>query len=120
MKAIIWLLAFGICAGLGYWIWLSRRRWDERKRASEERFASFLAQTMKPAAKVEAAPAAAKVPDAGPPKLLFEAAARAGEAGEPALSIQLYARLIARFPDSALAPQARAAVDAQKAKLARH
>jgi len=126
MKAIIWLLVFGILAGLAYWIWVSRRRWEERKRASEERFASFMAQTMKPAAK-EAAAAAPTVPaalaapaaDAGAQKLLFDAAAKAGEAGEAALSIQLYARLIVRFPDSALAPQARAAVEAQKARLAR-
>ena len=52
-------------------------------------------------------------------KLLFEAAAKAGEAGEPALSIQLYARLIARYPDSAFVAQARAAVEAQKSKLAK-
>ena len=51
-------------------------------------------------------------------KLLFEAAAKAGEAGEPVLSIQLYARLLARYPDSALGAQARAAVEAQKKKLA--
>jgi hypothetical protein len=123
MKAIVWLLVFGILAGLAYWIWVSRRRWEERKRASEERFASFMAQTMKPAAKaaaptVHVAPAAPAA-DAGAQKLLFDAAAKAGEAGEPALSIQLYARLIVRFPDSALAPQARAAVEAQKARLAR-
>jgi hypothetical protein len=126
MKAIVWLLVFGILAGLAYWIWVSRRRWEERKRASEERFASFMAQTMKPAAKAAAAaaptvPAALAAPaaDAGAQKLLFDAAAKAGEAGEAALSIQLYARLIVRFPDSALAPQARAAVEAQKARLAR-
>ena len=126
MKAIVWLLAFGILAGLGYWIWVSRRRWEERKRASEERFATFVAQTMKPPAKAQpAAPAAAAaaaptvVVDAAPQKLLFDAAAKAGEAGEPALSIQLYARLIARYPDSALATQARAAVEAQKTRLAR-
>jgi outer membrane protein assembly factor BamD (BamD/ComL family) len=52
-------------------------------------------------------------------KLLFEAAAKAAEAGEPVLSIQLYARLLARFPDSAFAAQARAAVEAQKLKLAK-
>ena len=85
-----------------------------------------MAQTMKPAAKAAAAaaptvPAALAAPaaDAGAQKLLFDAAAKAGEAGEAALSIQLYARLIVRFPDSALAPQARAAVEAQKARLAR-
>jgi hypothetical protein len=123
MRAIIWLLAFGILAGLAYWIWVSRRRWEERKRASEERFAAFMAQTMKPPApKAEPMSAAAPAPtvvDAAPQKLLFDAAAKAGEAGEPALSIQLYARLIARFPDGALATQARAAVEAQKARLAK-
>ena len=50
-------------------------------------------------------------------KLLFEAAHKAGEAGEPALAIQLYARLLARYPASAFAPQARAAVEALKKKL---
>jgi len=139
MKALIWLLVLGILAGLGYWMWLSSRRWAERKRASEERFASFMAQTMRPAAPrldplpaaapapaapAPAAPAPAAVPapaapGADPQRLLFEAAVKAGEAGEPALAIQLYARLIARFPQAPLAAQARAAVEAQKAKLAR-
>ncbi len=49
--------------------------------------------------------------------MLFEAAGKAGQAGEPALSIQLYARLIARYPQSALVGQARAAVDSHKKKL---
>ena len=52
-------------------------------------------------------------------RLLFDAAAKAGEAGEPVLSIQLYARLLARYPDSAFASQARAAVEAQKKNLAK-
>jgi outer membrane protein assembly factor BamD (BamD/ComL family) len=55
----------------------------------------------------------------GPPKLLFEAAHKAGEAGEPALAIQLYARLLSRYPQTAFADQARAAVEAQKKKLAK-
>ena len=50
-------------------------------------------------------------------KLLFEAATKAGEAGEAVLSIQLYARLVARYPHSALGAQARQAVEAQKKKL---
>jgi hypothetical protein len=50
-------------------------------------------------------------------RLLLEAAAKAGEAGEPVLSIQLYARLLARYPDSAFAAQAREAVEAQKKNL---
>jgi hypothetical protein len=52
-------------------------------------------------------------------KLLLEAAAKAGEAGEPVLSIQLYARLLARYPESGFAAQARAAVEAQKKNLAK-
>ena len=66
-----------------------------------------------------AEPAPAPAPDLGPQKLLFDAAAKAGEAGEPALSIQLYARLISRYPNSALAALARTAVAAQKARLAK-
>jgi hypothetical protein len=126
MKAIVWILALAIVAGLGYWIWLASRRYAERKLAAEARFTTFIAQTMRPAApKVDAAPAAAAAPaavpaaDLGVQKLLFEAAAKAGEAGEPALSIQLYARLIARHPNGAFAAQARAAVEAQKSKLPR-
>jgi hypothetical protein len=118
MKHMIWLIALGILAGLGYWIWLASRRWAERKRAAEERFASFMAQTMKPTAgapKLAAVPAA----DLGPQKLLLEAAAKAAEAGEPALAIQLYARLIARYPSGPFSAQARAAVEAQKSRLAR-
>jgi hypothetical protein len=116
MKQVIWLVALGIVGGLGYWIWVASRRWGERKRAAEERFASFMAQTMRPAApKLDPLPAA----DLAPQKLLLEAAAKAAEAGEPALSIQLYARLIARYPAGAFATQARAAVEAQKSKLAR-
>jgi hypothetical protein len=133
MKNVVWLIALGILAGLGYWVWLAMKRYGERKRAAEERFATFVAQTMKPPApSLEAAPAASKpaatpappkpaaapAHDLAPQALLFEAAAKAGEAGEPALAIQLYARLIARYPNGALVPQARAAVEAQKRRLA--
>jgi hypothetical protein len=51
--------------------------------------------------------------------LLFEAAHKAGEAGEPAIAIQLYARLLSRYPQTAFADQARAAVQAQKKKLSK-
>ena len=113
MKLMIWLLVLGAIGVFGYAIWTWRRRLEERRRASEERFAAFMAQA-KPAV-------AAKPADTGLPqqKLLFEAAAKAGEAGEPALSIELYARLLARFPDSAFAAQARSALEAQKQKLAK-
>ena len=112
MKLAMWLLAAAAIGLLGYAIWSWRRRWQERQRASEERLAAFIA---------EAKP---KQPEESPStvalqKLLFEAAAKAGEAGEPALSIQLYARLLARFPESGFAAQARSAVDAQKQKLAK-
>jgi hypothetical protein len=140
MKSVVWILTLGIAAGLAYWLWLASRRYAERKQAAEERFATFMAQTMRPAApKSDAAAAAIAAPvavaaaaapavapaaaapaaDLGLQKLLFEAAAKAGEAGEPALSIQLYARLIARYPQGAFAAQARAAVAQQKARLAR-
>jgi hypothetical protein len=59
----------------------------------------------------------AKAADLAKQRLLFDAAAKAGEAGEPVLSIQLYARLLARYPDSTFASQARAAVEAQKKNL---
>ena len=59
----------------------------------------------------------AKAADLAKQRLLFDAAAKAGEAGEPVLSIQLYARLLARYPESAFASQARAAVEAQKKNL---
>jgi hypothetical protein len=136
MKYMIWLVILGTLAGLGYSIWRLVRRWDERKRAAEARFASFMAQTMKPTAPkvdpvsapavkpvavpaVAVKPVAAPAVDLGQQKLLFEAATKAGEAGEPALSIQLYARLIARYPEGPFSTQARAAVEAQKSRLAR-
>lgn len=120
----MWLLLLGLTAGFGYWIWAASRRMDARRRASEERFASFMAQTLKPGAapRPEAAapkPQAAPAADLEPQWLLLEAATKAGAAGEPALSIQLYARLIARYPESPLAAQARSAVEQQKGKLAR-
>ena len=125
---MMWLLVVGLGAAFAYWIWTALRRLEERRRAAEDRFAAFVAQTAKPGApKPDAAPAASPAPtpqaapaaDLVPQRLLFEAATKASEAGEPALSIQLYARLIARYPDGALVAQARAAVEQQKSKLAR-
>ena len=52
-------------------------------------------------------------------KMLFEAAHKAGEAGEPALAIQLYGRLMARYPATAFADQVRAAVETLKKRLAK-
>jgi len=118
MKVVTWLLVLAAIGVLGYAVWTWRRRWQERQRVSEERFATFLAQA-RPAA--PAPEALAPAPDASLPqqRLLLEAAAKAGEAGEPALSIQLYARLLSRFPQTGFAAQARSAIEAQKLKLAK-
>jgi hypothetical protein len=115
MKLVMWLLAIAVIAVVAFGIVRWRKRREELARASEERSAAFMAEMM-----------AANRPKAAPPgdaaglakqKLLLEAAAKAGEAGEPVLSIQLYARLLARYPDSAFAAQAREAVEAQKKNL---
>jgi hypothetical protein len=109
MKQVFWFVVFAALAGLGYWYWSWSKRRAELKRAAEERFATFMAQAM---VSPKATPDPAQ-------RLLFDAASKAGEANEPVLSIQLYARLLARFPDTALATQARAAVEAQKKKVAK-
>lgn len=118
MRVLTWLLVIAAIGVLGYAFWTWRSRWLERQRAAEERFAALLAQARPAVPPVEPA---TSTPDLSLPqqKLLFEAAAKAGEAGEPALSIQLYARLLARYPESGFAAQARAAVEAQKQKLAK-
>ena len=110
MQTLAWLVLMAVAAMIAFSVWLMRKRWLARSRAAEDRMASFAAQTRPAPAKNEALPQQ---------KLLFEAAAKAAEAGEPALSIQLYARLVARYPDSGFTPEARAAVEAQKKKLAK-
>ena len=101
----------GLAWGLARW----RRQWTERQQAAEARMASFIAQAKPSISTV--APAAP--PPVGPQeRLLLDAATKAGEAGEPALSIQLYAKLLSRYPQTPFAAQARAAVEAQKKKLA--
>lgn len=120
MKQLVWLVAFVAVAGLAYALWAWQRRWTERKQASEERFASFMAQAMSSAsAATQAAAPAADLAELAKQKLLLDAASKAGEAGEPVLSIQLYARLLSRYPDTSYAGQARAAVEALKKKLAK-
>ena len=127
MMTALWLLLLAIAVAIGLLIRHNLRKWDERKAAEEERFANFMKGTAgvpaptAAATPISAAPAAAPSPAAGNDlalqKLLFDAAHKSGEAGEPALSIQLYARLLARYPASTLAEPARAAVEAQKKKL---
>jgi len=108
MELLFWVLLIAGGVGAGVWFRTWRRRQAEREQAAEQRLAAFVTQS-KPAAPV-ADPAQ---------KLLFDAAAKAGDANEPVLSIQLYARLLSRFPGSAFAEQARAAVEAQKKKVAK-
>jgi len=144
MKGFFWLVVFGFVLTAAGIVWYVLRKFKERQLAEEARMASFLAATagkariaeaLPPPAPAAAPPTAAAPANTGPislvpagavpaagdglaqQKLLFEAAHKAGEAGESALAIQLYARLLARYPASALAPQARAAVEALKRKL---
>jgi len=124
---MFWLLILAALAAGALWFWQARRRWDERRRAGEERFASFMADATKHAKPKELVdPAPPPPPPPAPPsgltqqKLLFDAASKAGEAGEPSLAVQLYERLLERYPQTAFAEQARAAAERQKEKLARN
>ena len=112
MKTLMWLMAIGSIAGIVVWFWKARERMRDRQQASEARFSAMMAE-MRPAT-------APVVADASLPqqRLLLEAATKAAEAGEPALSIQLYARLLSRYPQTQFASQARAAVEGQKKKIA--
>ena len=118
MKQFLFVILLGAFAALVIFFWIRYRAWAERQRASEGRFASFISEVRPPSAGAPT-PTAAIDPSLPQQKLLLEAASKAGEAGEAALSIQLYARLITRYPQSAFGPQARAAVEAQKKKLAK-
>jgi hypothetical protein len=112
MKMLVSFVLIAALAGLAFWLWTWYRQYAERRRMSEERFATVMVQAMGTQV-MPPADAAALAQQ----KLLYEAAAKAGEAGEAVLAIQLYARLISRYPQSALGAQARAAVEAQKKKL---
>jgi hypothetical protein len=133
MQTAFWLVLLGFVAvGCGT-VWYGMRRMREREAAEQGRLAAFMAATTGRAKMVEAAvpvppsqPAAPGLVQLSPigdivatQKLLFDAAHKAGEAGEAAIAIQLYARLLARYPQSAFADQARAAAEAQKKKLAK-
>jgi uncharacterized SAM-binding protein YcdF (DUF218 family) len=111
MKTLIWLLVIALVACFVYWLRRSLQRMEERRAAAEQRETSFLMEA-------RGAGLAAKGATPGvQEQLLHDAATKAAAAGEPALSIQLYARLLSRFPQTTLAAQARAAVDVQKKKL---
>jgi len=117
MKLVMWLLAIAAVAVFVYGVVRWRRRREELMRASEQRSAAFMAEAMAATKRQPASQADAEA--LAKQRLLFDAAAKAADAGEPVLSIQLYARLLARYPDSALASQARAAVEVQKKSLAK-
>jgi hypothetical protein len=119
MRVLFWVIVAGFAALCVWLVWHVRRRLAERRQAEEARAAAFVSGLIpaqpRPAAPAATAPAAGN--EVSTQKLLFEAAHKAGEAGEPALAIQLYARLLARYPDTTFAAQARAAAEAQKKKL---
>ena len=111
MKVLFWVLVIAFVAVAAGWLRHALRKVEERGRAEEARMADFMAQAI-------GRPAAPPDPAAGVQKLLFDAAAKAAEAGEPALAIQLHARLLARYPQSAFAGDCRKPVEELKAKLA--
>jgi hypothetical protein len=119
MKHVFAFLLIAGAAGLAFWFWRAYQHFAERSRASDQRFASAMTDVMSTKATAPLLPPKPAQDLAGmaQQKLLYEAASKAGEAGEPVLSIQLYARLLARYPDTTLATQARSAVEAQKKKL---
>ena len=109
MKALAWFVFIASIAVVAYGLARWRKRWEEHQRIAEARLAQFVSQARAPAAAPAAAPQE---------RLLLEAAGKAGDAGEPALAIQLYARLLSRFPETTFAAQARAAVTELKKRLA--
>jgi hypothetical protein len=121
MKSAFWLAVLVSVVAAAWVVARIRRTIKERERAEEERAASLLAGLVGTAA-APANPApqpmrAAVVDELAQQKLLFESAHKAGEAGEPALAIQLYARLLTRYPSSAFSEQACAGAEVQKKKL---
>jgi hypothetical protein len=124
VNLVIWLI---VAIPVGILLWVVSQRAAKRRKAAEQRAATLMAQVRaaKSAPRADATPAnaapAAKrnAQPLAEEWLLIEAATKAAAAGEPALSIQLYTRLLARYPDTSLAAQARAAVEEQKRKLSK-
>jgi hypothetical protein len=125
MRGLAWFIVIGAIFGIVWYLNRLRRQFVERQEAAEARMmtivvqaqpASAAAPLLVPAPSVEAAPPAAEAPQE---RLLFDAAHKAGEAGEPVLAIQLYAKLLSRFPKTIFTARARAAVEEQKKKLAK-
>jgi hypothetical protein len=128
MRGVSWFIIIGAVIGIAWYLHRLWRQFAERQEAAESRMMNLVAEArpatapvLPPIAPASAPPAGAAMPAQAPQeRLLLDAAAKAGEAGEPALSIQLYAKLLSRYPQTAYASQARTAVEAQKKKLARH
>jgi len=128
MSKLFWLAVIVFVGTLVWLVWFVRRKAEERRLAEAARAAAFVSElgptakiilepaAVRPAAAL-VAPAHAPIGDIALQKLLFEAAHKAGEAGEAALAIQLYARLLARYPATGFAEPARAAAAALKKKL---
>jgi hypothetical protein len=136
VKLLAWLLVIACFGSLWWGVARWRKRLQERDAASEARFATLLAQA-KPGAAVASPisaaaaavpPVAASAPPLSPPpipagavareeRLLVDAATKAGDAGEPVLAIQLYARLLSRYPQTSFAAYARTAVAELKRKI---
>ena len=113
MKHVFAFLLIAGAAGLAFWFW---RAYQQLCR-TQPRLGPALRERHDAGHDDRAASRAGPSAAMAQQKLLYEAASKAGEAGEAVLSIQLYARLLARYPDSTLGTQARAAVEAQKKKL---
>ncbi|MSQ63018.1 MAG: hypothetical protein EXR33_04155 [Betaproteobacteria bacterium] len=122
MTIMFWLVVVVFAAVLVGLVWYIRRKAEERRFAEEARVAAFVSRlgaAVPPSAPspATAQPLSSLSNDIAQQKLLFESAYKAGEADEPALAIQLYARLLARYPATTFADPAREAVEAQKKKL---
>jgi len=116
---LFWLTVVALTATMVGLIAVTRRRAEERRHAEEARAAAFVSGFAPMPKPIESTPPPAPAPinDITLQKLLFEAARKAGEAGEPALAIQLYARLLSRYPATSFAEPARAAAAALKKRL---
>jgi hypothetical protein len=123
MRGLAWFIVVAAIFGIVWYLARLRRQFAERQEAAEARMMTLMTQ-VRPTAAPLLAPAptvAAALPAAEAPqeRLLFDAAHKAGEAGEPALAIQLYAKLLSRFPKTIFTARARSAVEEQKKKLAK-
>ena len=123
MRGLAWFIVLGTIGGIVWYLMRLRRQFAERQEEAEARMMSIVAQArpmsaaapvLAPIPTAEVAPPAAEAPQE---RLLFDAAHKAGEAGEPALAIQLYAKLLSRFPKTIFTARARAGVEEQKKKI---